>query len=93
MERTRGLLFRPPLVEGEGLLIQPCNSVHTFMMGFPIDVLFLDQERRVVHLVEAMRPQRVSRIVWKAHSTLELPAGTAQRTGTQVGDQLTVVEQ
>lgn len=88
LERTRGLLFRPPLREGEGLLIQPCNAVHTFMMGFPIDVLFLDPDRRVLHIIEGMRPQRLSRIVWRAKSTLELPAGTARRTRTQLGDRL-----
>ncbi|MHB1007159.1 MAG: DUF192 domain-containing protein [Chloroflexota bacterium] len=89
--RLRGLLFRPPLAEGEGLLIAPCNSVHTFMMGFPIDVIFVDKERRVVHLISSMPPQRASRIVRKARDVIELPAGTAARTGTTVGDVLALV--
>ena len=88
--RLRGLLFRPPLVDGEGLLIAPCNSVHTFMMGFPIDVLFVDKERRVVHLIPSMPPQRASRIVRKARDVIELPAGISARTGTAVGDLLSL---
>ncbi len=87
-ERTRGLLFRPPLAEGEGLLLRPCQAVHTFLMSFPIDVLFLDKHNRVVHLIHAMPPNRASRFVRRAHSTLELPAGTIARTATQVGDLL-----
>ena len=86
--RSRGLLFSAPLAAGEGLLIEPCNSVHTVMMGYPIDVLFLEKDGRIAHLIKAMPPYRASRIVWRAHSTLELPAGTAERTGTVVGDRL-----
>mgnify|MGYP005840449991 FL=1 len=88
LSRTRGLLFRPPLADGEGLLIRPCQAVHTFLMGFPIDVLFLDKHNRVVHLIESMPPNRASRFVWRAHSTLELPAGTIARSQTRVGDLL-----
>ncbi|MHB1132083.1 MAG: DUF192 domain-containing protein [Chloroflexota bacterium] len=88
--RTRGLLFSPPLEEGEGLLIQPCQSVHTVMMGYPIDVLFLDKDARIAHLIRSMPPYRASRLVWKARSVLELPAGTAERTATTVGDRLTL---
>lgn len=86
--RARGLLFRPPLAEGEGLLLRPCNAVHTFLMGFPIDVLFLDKQNRLVHLVEWMRPNRATWPVLRARDTLELPAGTARKTGTEVGDLL-----
>jgi uncharacterized protein len=88
--RLRGLLFTRPLGEGEGLLIDPCQSVHTVMMGYSIDVLFLDKNGRVAHLIDAMRPYRASKFVWSARSVLELPAGTAARTRTAVGDLLLV---
>lgn len=86
--RSRGLLGRKGLEPGEGLLLQPCSGIHTFGMRFPIDAVFLDREANVVHLVQEMGPQRVSRYVFKAHSVLELPPGTIQSTGTRLGDRL-----
>ncbi len=88
--RGRGLVGSPPLSEGEGLLIEPCNSIHCFFMSFPIDVLYVDKESRVVGMDPAMRPWRVGKIRWNAHSVIELPAGTLQRTGTAVGDRLSI---
>jgi len=84
--RGRGLIGSPPLQEGQGLLIEPCNSVHCLFMSFPIDVLYLDKERRVVAINASMQPWRVGKIHWNAHSVLELPAGAVERTGTAVGD-------
>lgn len=90
--RGKGLIGSPPLGEGEGLLIQPCNSVHCFFMSFPIDVLYVDKEFRVVDMDHTMRPWQMGKIRWKSHAVIELPAGTLQRTGTAVGDQLVVEE-
>jgi len=86
--RFRGLLGRDGLAAGEGLHIVPCNSIHMFFMRFPIDVAFLDSEGTVVEAVHAIKPWRATRIFWKAHSALELPAGTLAATGTVVGDRL-----
>jgi uncharacterized membrane protein (UPF0127 family) len=90
-ERLRGLLGRGSLPAGEGLWITPCSSVHTLFMRFPIDVLFLDRTgTEAVALIERMVPWRVTRVYLRAGSALELPAGTLTRTGTQVGDRLTI---
>jgi uncharacterized membrane protein (UPF0127 family) len=83
-----GLLGRSQLDSGEGLWIRPCQSVHTIWMRFPIDVIFLDAEQAVIHMVERMKPFRVSRHVSRAKSALELPAATIEQTGTRLGDQL-----
>lgn len=88
--RLKGLLGTESLADGEGLLIRPCQSIHTFFMAYPIDVLFVDRYSRIVHLCRAMAPYRVSRYVWRAKFVIELPAGTIDRTGTQVGDLLTI---
>ncbi|HRJ45016.1 MAG: DUF192 domain-containing protein [Caldilineaceae bacterium] len=88
--RGRGLIGASPLRDGEGLLIEPCNSVHCFFMSFPIDILYLDKENRVVAIDPAMRPWKVGKIYWKAHAVIELPAGTLERTGTAVGDRLSI---
>jgi uncharacterized membrane protein (UPF0127 family) len=89
MERFKGLMGRRSLVFGEGMHIAPCNSIHTFFMRIPIDVAFLDKEGRIVKQIPAMPPWRMSSIYTKAHSVLELPAGTLSASQTQEGDRLT----
>lgn len=86
-ERRTGLLRRESLTEGEGLWIAPCEAIHTFGMKFPIDVVFLDRARRVVKIREAVPAWRIA-VCLRAHSVLELPAGTVRRSGTAVGDKL-----
>lgn len=86
--RLRGLLGRGPLSPGEGLLLLPCKSIHTFGMGQAIDVVFLDPEGRVVAQYPDLRPNRVSRHHREAISALELPSGTLAATGTLPGDDL-----
>jgi len=85
--RRTGLLKHESLPEGEGLWIVPCEAVHTFWMKFAIDVLYLDRKRKVVKVRKDLAPWRISGCL-RAHSVLELPAGTAAKTGTVAGDQL-----
>ena len=73
---------------GQGLWIIPSHGVHTLGMLFPIDLIFLDREKNVVHVEEHVKPFRISRVSIRTHSVLELPAHTVYRTGTCVGDQL-----
>ena len=86
--RLRGLMFRRSLPADGGMVIEPNGSVHTFWMRFPIDVVFVDRQNRVVGIVHAMPPNRPYAGARKARRTIELPAGAIARTGTQVGDQL-----
>jgi uncharacterized protein len=74
--RFVGLMGRPSLERGRGLLIEPCNSIHMFFMRFAIDVLFLDKQRRVKKVMLELKPWRISPIVFGARSVVELPAGT-----------------
>ncbi len=86
--RFVGLMGRRDLPLGDGLHIVPCNSIHTFFMRIPIDVLFLDADDTVLRATTAMVPWRASTILWKCRSVLELPAGVLQGSGTEPGDQL-----
>ncbi len=88
MQRLRGLLGRDALAKGEGLHIVPCNSIHTFFMRFPIDVLFLDESGTVLRALDAIPPWRATRVYAKARSVLELPAGTLAETSTRAGDRV-----
>ena len=84
LTRMRGLLGRRGLRGGEGLLLQPAGSVHTFFMRFPIDVVFLDAERRILRIAPNVRPWRAAGAK-KAKSVLELAAGEAARIGMTAG--------
>jgi uncharacterized membrane protein (UPF0127 family) len=75
---------------GTGLWIVPSRGVHTIGMLFPIDLIFLNKLKEVVHLEEHVRPFRISRVSLKASSVLELPAHTIYRSGTQVGDRFEI---
>jgi uncharacterized protein len=75
---------------GRGLWIIPSRGVHTIGMLFPIDVLFLNKNKEVIHIEEHMRPFRISKISLKATSVLELPAHAIYRSGTKVGDSLEI---
>jgi uncharacterized membrane protein (UPF0127 family) len=86
-ERFRGLMGVARLAPGSGLLLPRTSSVHTHFMRFPIDVVFLDGERRVVRVVPALRPWRFSAAKGAA-SVLELAAGECRRLGLESGDRL-----
>jgi uncharacterized protein len=81
-----GLLKHSGLEPGEGLWIAPCEAVHTFGMHFPIDVVFLDREKKVVKMRAHVVPRRIA-FAFRAFSVLELPAGRLAETETQCGDQ------
>lgn len=84
--RLRGLLGRDGLDEGEGLLIAPSRGVHMVGMRFPLDVLLLDRERRVLAGFAGLAPGKSTGMRRGARYALELPAGTIAATGTCTGD-------
>lgn len=92
--RMRGLLGRNPddFTSGKGLWIVPSQGVHTIGMSFPIDVAYLDSERRVIHICHGLRPFRIAALKFKARSVIELPEGTLAQTQTSVGDVLDISE-
>lgn len=77
---------------GRGLWIVPSRGVHSIGMLFPIDLVFLSKDKKVVHVEEHFRPFRVSRVSLRTASVLELPTHTIYRSGTRVGDALEISE-
>jgi uncharacterized membrane protein (UPF0127 family) len=77
---------------GRGLWIVPSRGVHSIGMLFPIDLMFLSKDKKVVHVEEHFRPFRVSRVSLRTASVLELPTHTIYRSGTRVGDTLEISE-
>lgn len=90
--RLRGLLGRSGLGTGEGMLFPRTTSVHTMFMRFPIDVVFLDAELRVLAVREAVPAWRAVK-ERGAKATLELGAGEAARAGISPGEVLERVAQ
>lgn len=89
--RMKGLMFSKEIPGGDGFLIKPCNSIHTCFMLYPIDVVFLDNNMKVVKVIENLRPWRMTWMYWKATQTLELRGGHLKKFlnhKLQVGDQL-----
>jgi uncharacterized membrane protein (UPF0127 family) len=83
----KGLLGRSGLARGDGLLIRPAGSIHTFFMRFAIDAVFLDRDLVVRKVATAVKPWRLV-FARGAHSVLELPAGEAERRGVVAGQRL-----
>ena len=71
---------------GHGLWIVPSHGVHTIAMRYPIDVIYLNNEKAVVHLEENVKPWRIAPVRMEAATVLELPCHTVWNTGTTVGD-------
>jgi uncharacterized membrane protein (UPF0127 family) len=85
--RNRGLLGRTSLDDGAALILAPCSGIHTFFMRFPIDVVFVARDGRVVKVRRAMPAWRLA-VAWKSFAVVELPAGAIEHTSTECGDLL-----
>ena len=89
LQRMRGLLGRSGLPEGEGILLRPAGSIHTFFMRFTIDAVFLDRDLVVVGIEPALAPWRTAGRRG-AKAVVELASGEGERRGIEIGDALTV---
>ena len=90
--RLRGLMGKDAasFSPGDGLWIIPSRGVHTLAMRFPIDVLYLDSDKHVVHVEENLKPWRVAKVSLQTASVLELPGNTLKSSGTAVGDEIEI---
>jgi uncharacterized membrane protein (UPF0127 family) len=91
--QSRGLLGRDGLEPGSGMLFEngrftPMMWMHMFFMRFAIDIVFLGRGGKVVKVNRNLKPWRVSSMVFGARLALELPAGAAEASGTEPGDQV-----
>jgi len=96
-DRRRGLLGRSQLGADEGMLFEaepfiPLMWMHTASMAFPIDIVFLGQDDKVIKIQASLKPWRVSAMVFGACKAIELPAGSAIRTQTVVGDRISITK-
>ena len=90
--RLRGLLGtnQQDFAFGRGLWIIPCHGVHTMGMRYPIDVIYLDPEQKIIHLEENVKPWSLGPVRIEACSVLEVPQHTIYNSGTQLDDHLEI---
>lgn len=88
--RARGLLGRRALPPGQALWLAPCRSIHTVGMQFAIDVVFVDDDARVVKVAERLAPWRLTWGGWRATGAFEFAAGEAARLGIVDGQTLRI---
>lgn len=85
--RLVGLLATSSLKEGQGIVLKPCTQIHTFFMRFAIDIIFVDKDFTVLHVIENMKPWRLSPLLLKSLYTVEVAAG-ALKGSVKVGDKI-----
>ncbi len=76
LDRLIGLMFRKEMNGFDGLLIGRCNSIQTCFMRYPIDVIFLDKDDKIVKVMRNVKPWRITYPRFKARKVLELAGGS-----------------
>jgi uncharacterized membrane protein (UPF0127 family) len=90
LTRLRGFLGRMKPYRDEAIWVVPSQGIHTIGLLFPIDVVYLSADLRVLRLIEHLGTLRIAPIRRHCASVLELPARAIYESGTQVGDQLMI---
>ncbi|MGE0267828.1 MAG: DUF192 domain-containing protein [Candidatus Omnitrophota bacterium] len=88
LSRMIGLLKHEQLLNNEALVITRCNSIHMFFMKFAIDVIFVNNSKKVVGLIKNIKPNQMSRIYWNASVAIELPVGAISISKSELGDKI-----
>ena len=86
--RFMGLMYRKSMPLDHGLLLTPCNEIHTFFMRFAIDTVYISKDNTIVYIDEAVEPNKIRKRVKGAYKVLELNAGIAKEIGIAAGDKI-----
>jgi uncharacterized membrane protein (UPF0127 family) len=90
LERGKGLMFSHEIPEGgDGMLIEPCNSIHTCFMKYDLHIVFLNSKNKVVKIIKDMKPWKFTFFYFSARKVLELK--TSSRLNLSEGDELEVI--
>jgi uncharacterized membrane protein (UPF0127 family) len=80
--RMKGLMFSEAMPDCDGFLIAPGNSIHTFFMRYPLDLVFLDKNFKVIKVIYSLGPWRMTRMYFRSRQVLEMKAGTLKKNLT-----------
>lgn len=89
-DRLVGLLGRHGLPPGHAMHIVPCPAIHTFMMKFTLDLIFLARDMTVTRIVRNVQPGRMVGGGQSTHSVIEFETGWFAWNTVAVGDKLTL---
>jgi uncharacterized protein len=92
-KRLKGLLGTHILPRERGLLLEPCSSIHTWGMNYPIDAVFLSETNEVVHIESELAPNRWGKQIREARKVLEIKAGLVKTLEIQIGDRIEFMEE
>ncbi len=81
--RFVGLMGRASLPAGTGLVIRPGGGIHMWFMRIPLDVIHVDKQDRVTHVLRGIKPWRFGPVFVGNKYAIELPVGAAD--GTEIG--------
>ena len=84
-KRFKGLLGTKELPEDACLWLEPCDSVHMMGMRYALDIVYLDEKRRILKIVSHLTPPFGMSVCRAAQSALEFRAGTAEKEGWYPG--------
>ncbi len=97
-EQSTGLMNHSSLPEDQGMLFtfvnQKKHAIWMLNMDFPIDIIWLDKDKKVVYIEENVQPcdNVTSCTLLSPEETskyvLEINAGEVERKGINIGDQL-----
>lgn len=90
LRKMKGLMFAEGMDGYDGLLFTRAPSIHTFFMKFPIDVLFLNKNKKIIKIIRNLKPWRLTRTYFTAYQTLELMGGALDER-VKEGDVIEVV--
>lgn len=86
--RVGELMSVRPLKSGEGVWMTPFRGIPAAAVPAPLDLIYLDEECRVIDTVESFPTFQVSSSKPHPNSVLALPAHSIYSSQTQAGDQL-----
>lgn len=84
-ERKKGLLGRT--TAGNGLFLMGSAAIHTYLMKFSIDVVYLDKKGTVIGLEEGLSPNRIGASIKGTAHIVEFNAGTIAMYQIKEGEQ------
>lgn len=92
IKRFKGLMYRKSLAEDEGLLLEPCNEIHTFGMKFAIDTITISRDNRIIYIDENIVPGKIRPVIKDGKKVLELVSGTVEKYDLKLGDEVEFLE-
>jgi uncharacterized protein len=87
LAQMRGLIGYPKAIP---MLFKTRFGIHTFGMGFPIDVIVLDKNKTIVAVKPSLKPNHI--YLWnpKYPQIIELPENSINKMELHIGESISI---